>query len=524
MRLSSYSVLLLVLTAAGAAFAEPATPATAPTLLLAVSPAGQITVTLGTRVVADGSLYLEYFPPAAPLPAGQLDLGRPVEVTGSLVSPGHASVVYRYTKFVATYDYTLAGEDLRVSAKLQNKDPAAALGGVVFAALKFHFEHDPAGTLPWWHYSYRNAHTRDQIYHPSTATPVGCVYAADEHLGVSLFSESEFDHQDLISAVWVKDYVIPAECQTEFFTDRTVPAGQTVDIDLVCRITTDPSERHLLEPYKKVYERHFPHLFYQPDNRAVVQYSSAAQVHVTPANPLGYNGSFRRMDGPNGALAYIRTVLPTLKQADALGVIFWDPGGLNSVMYQPDFDVFPRTVQPNIAVLADAFKQSGLRMGLCARCGDGVRRPAGKPPEVYRLSPDNPSDMKTVLDRFRHAMDMGFDMFYLDSFGASGMDDLRMLKLYRATVGPHVLFYTETSTDMSLPYAGAYAEWLGTATTWTSPQTYAAMRYLCPDSTWLVISRTKQEIPPAFAELKMTPLVQDQDLQDLLSWRGKNKP
>jgi hypothetical protein len=188
-------------------------------------------------------------------------------------------------------------------------------------------------------------------------------------------------------------------------------------------------------------------------------------------------------------------------------------------MYQPDFDVFPAAVQPNISVLKDGFKQYGLRMGLCARCGDGVRRPTGGPPEVYRMSPDKPADMKTTIDRFRHAMDMGFDIFYLDSFGGGGMADLRMLKMYREAVGPHVLFYTETCTDMSLPYAGAYAEWLGSSTIWDSPETYADLRYLCPDSTWLVMSRTKQDIPPAFAQLKMTPLVQDQDVRQLLSWQ-----
>ena len=38
---------------------------------------------------------------------------------------------------------------------------------------------------------------------------------------------------------------------------------------------------------------------------------------------------------------------------------------------------------------------------------------------------------------------------------------------------------------------------------------YAALRIICPDSTWLVMSRTSEPIPPEFEKLKMTPLVPD---------------
>jgi len=80
-------------------------------------------------------------------------------------------------------------------------------------------------------------------------------------------------------------------------------------------------------------------------------------------------------------------------------------------MYPPDFDVFPEAVQQNIPALVEGFKRRGLRVGLCARCENGVIREPGKDPVVYTLSAGKAADMKALIDRFHHAMDMGFDPF-----------------------------------------------------------------------------------------------------------------
>jgi hypothetical protein len=46
------------------------------------------------------------------------------------------------------------------------------------------------------------------------------------------------------------------------------------------------------------------------------------------------------------------------------------------------------------------------------------------------------------------------------------------------------------------------------------------MRYLCPDSTWLAMSRVKQPVPPAFAKLGLTPLVED----SAIGWLPASRP
>ena len=178
-------------------------------------------------------------------------------------------------------------------------------------------------------------------------------------------------------------------------------------------------------------------------------------------------------------------------------------------MYPPDFDRFPEPVQQNIPALVSGFKQHHLRVGLCARCGDGVDRIKAKDPKVYRLDARDPEQMKTLLGRFDHAMDMGFDLFYLDSFGVDNPNDQAILKLIRERVGPDTQLYTEFCTDMSLPYAAHYCEWKDNSIVWTPGDQFAELRYLCPDSTWLCISRTPQVIPPAFTKLGLVPLVED---------------
>jgi hypothetical protein len=180
-------------------------------------------------------------------------------------------------------------------------------------------------------------------------------------------------------------------------------------------------------------------------------------------------------------------------------------------MYPPDFDVFPKAVQDNIPALVSGFKKRGLRVGLCARCGDGVIREEGKDPVLYRLSAEKPSDMKTLIERFHHAMDMGFDLFYLDSFGNQNPNDQEILKQVRTAVGPDVQLYTEFCTDMSLPYAGRYCEWQGgNAVTWTSADQYQQMKFLSSDSVWLCIVKSgNPPVPPEFKKLGLTPLVMD---------------
>ena len=481
---------------------------TRPMPAMSISPAGNLTITLGSQKIVEGRWKLAYdgnqfFGP------DEARLGEIVSTTASSDSPTHSVVTDVYPATRATYDITLSGEDLRIALHLENLDKSKSLAKIALSGLTFHFSRIADGTLASFHWTYLAAHGTS-IFHPSIAQPVGAVYARDDHFGFAVFSSSEFDRQDLFNADFEKDYIIPAECRLQFMNTRTVPPGQAIDLDASIRISTDTSVTHLLGNYKKVYDDHFPTLLYHPENRPVAAFNGMDQQHVTADNPLGFDAPIRRLDSAAGYRAYIRLVASALQQTNALGVIFWSPGGFREPMYPPDFDEFPRTVRQNIPGLVDGFKQRNLRVGLCARCGDGVTREEGKPPVLYRLSASNPADMKTMLDRFRHAMDMGFDLFYLDSFGATDLNDVEILKQVRAVVGPGVQLYTEFCTDMSLPYASHYCEWHdNNSILWTSPSQLESLKFLSPDAVWLCISRTKRLIPPEFAKLGLTPLVPD---------------
>jgi len=72
-----------------------------------------------------------------------------------------------------------------------------------------------------------------------------------------------------------------------------------------------------------------------------------------------------------------------------------------------------------------------------------------------------------------------------------------------------VQLYTESCTDMTLPYAGRYCEWTTGGLAGTSNDTYTALRFLCPRSLWLCMDRTGRHELPDYIKAGLTPLVPD---------------
>jgi hypothetical protein len=500
--------------------AQSALPVTKPTtsaMKMTVLPTGEIRISAGKKLLSSGRWLV--FRDLRKLDPTQVAVGDLVSSSVENEGDDHALIRDTFSNAKATTDIRFEGEDLHLRVHLQNLDANRPMGNISLHGLTIHFSGNPTGTIPSWHYSYLAAQGL-KVFHPSLAEPIGAVFAHDDEFGFSVYSDSEFDRQSLFNAQWQKEGVIPTECQINFFTTQMVPAGDAVDVDVNVRITRDLSIPHLLEGYKRVYSQHFPALLYHPDARPVGQFATVGKNLVTPTNPLGFGGPARRLDSAAGTGAYIRALAPALQNAGAVGMIFWSPGGFSEPMYPPDFDQFPTSVQQNIPALVEGFKKHGLRVGLCARCGDGVTRKSGKQFEMYRLNADDAEQMKTLMDRFTHAIDMGFDMFYLDSFGADDPNDQKILQKIRAHVGKDVLLYTEFCTDLSLPYAGHYCEWRESYILWTSDVQYEALRYLCPDSTWLAISRSRQAVPAVFAKLGLTPLVED----SAVGWLPASRP
>ena len=483
---------------------------------MTVSPAGEVSLSLNGRPIANGRWGLRPDSYTAPGAGAEFNPGPIVSATATQDGPTRATLHERHAAIVADYDFDLHGEDLRIAAHVQNTDPVRSIRPLAFAGITFHL--NPAGPisgcLPVWHWTYLQA-GGVALFHPSVANPIGCWWAGDDRFGFCLHSDSEFDRSAMVVADWRgHDNVIPAECDPNFYTDRAVPPGAAVDVSLTVRITSDRSLPHLLGGYKATFDRRLPLPLYTPDPRPLAQFATIDAAHVSRGNPLGFHEGWVRFDSPRSTAAYVDRTVPQLRRAGCLGTIFWSPGGYAEPMYPPDFDVFPPAVQANIPALVRGFHEFGLRVGLCARCGDGVRRAPGAPPVVYRLSADDPEQMRVEMDRFRHAMRMGFDMFYLDSFGATGLNDVRILRRVRETVGPDVLLYPEYCTDMSLPYADRYCEWTADGSIrWDGFLMYEALKVLCPHATWLCVSEARDAVPNSFAALGLTAIVSDERLR-----------
>jgi hypothetical protein len=478
--------------------------------MMSMSPQGELSVSLKSKPVLTGTWALRYWP--AEVVDAELALGPIVETTAKQDSPEHATVTHTYAAAVAAYDYRLRGEDLTISLHLQNNDAAKPLKMVRFHGLTFHFARPPTGTIRAHHGSYLDAHGSHgvELYHPSTESPIGSVYATDDAFGFSASTSASFNVRTMFLAGWVKDNFVPAECELWFYTNLNVPPGQAIDLDMAVRISADTSMRHLLAPYKAAFDAHYPKLLYHPDPRPMAQFASVAPQLVTAENPYGFNGPWRRFDTAVGTARFVDWMVPRLVRANAGGCIFWAFGGYNprGAMYRPDFDELPPAIAANVPALVRGFKSRGLRVGLCARPGDILRPHDATTDELYRISMDNPADVEMVLNRFRHAMAMGFDIFYCDTF-AFNDQDLKLLQKIRDVVGPDVLLYTELGFDLTLPLAGRYCEWHENEVAGLSREQYEALRYLCPESTWLCKSRTKEVVPAAYAKWGLVPLVED---------------
>ncbi len=477
-----------------------------PALLAAVSLAvqpdtGALTLALDGRPVITGTL-------------AQYPL-KPAHTAARQDSPTHASVETAFTDGSrAAYTYTLAGNDCTLDYALANasgKPLTINLGGWTCAfapgaLLK--------GTLPHWHWTY---YSTLKVWHPGVMSPLGAVYAADAKTAVVVWSPSEWGRQSLLNATWQFDFKLPNPFGLEFHTQRDVAPGASGHASLVMRVTDDLSQEGLHGGYRKFLETQYPAGLHTPDARPVAQFASVDASFVKPGNPGGYNGDWRRIDRPEGVAEFLRKVADPLRTAHALGCIFWAPGGVDPVMYPPDFDANLARVADTWPALARGFRERGLRVGVCARAAENVDRTDPAHPFTTPIDPDDARQVAALRERFRHAAAMGVDAYYLDTFGHDWAST-RLLPAIRETVGPDVPIYTEYGTDATLPYADRYCEYSGgDAVRWDSPEQLAALQYLFPQSVWLCISRTSEPVPKDFTRLRLTPIIQDWQVGTVLA-------
>ncbi len=468
---------------------------------LAVQPSdGALTLSLDGKPVVTGVLAQE------PLKVGT--------TTVQQKGPAQYQVDVAYTdRSTAVYSYALASNDCTLNYSLTNhgdKPRTLELSGLTCT---FAPGVTLEGTIPSWHWTYL---TDLAVWHPGFLSPLGIVYATDGQRAVACYSPSEFGRQSVINASWRLGSAIPSPFGLEFRTRRVVAPGGTDSASLVLRVTADVSQDGMQSGYKAFLAGKYPPDQRVSDPRPAAEFASVDNSWVTPANPHGYNGDSRRLDRPDGIAKFLHMVADPLQAGHGQGCIFWAPGGVDSIMYPPDFDDNLARIASTWPSLVEGFRARQLRVGLCARAGDSVDRANPAQPVVKRIDPADPQQVEALLARFRRVAAMGVNAYYLDTFG-NDWPTTQLLPLIRATVGPDVPIYTEYCSDATLPFADRYCEYNGgDGVAWTSGPQLQALRYLFPRSVWLCMSRVKEPLPAAFARLNLTPLIQDYLVGDTL--------
>ena len=377
-------------------------PALAAAVSLAVQPdTGALTLTLENRPVITGALA------QWPLKSAATSVHQD--------SPSHYTVHVAYTDHSsALYTYALSGNDCTIEYTLTNgadKPMTIELGGWTCAfapgaALK--------GTIPHWYWTY---YANMGVWHPGVQSPLGAVYAEDDHTAAVFYSPSEFGRRSLINAGWKGDKSLSNPFTLEFHTTSVVAPGASGSASLVMRVTNDLSEQGLHGAYKAFLEAKYPVPLYVPDPRPMGAFTSVDAYYVSPTNPRGYNGDDRRIDRLDGVRRFVKFAADPLQAAHAGGCIFWAPGGTEPIMYPPEFDTNLKRIADTWAALVGAFQSRGLRVGLCARASEMVDRSNPGHLLVSSINPDDRGQVDTLLERFRTVAGMGVNAYYLDTFG-----------------------------------------------------------------------------------------------------------
>jgi hypothetical protein len=364
--------------------------------------------------------------------------------------------------------------------------------------------------------------------HPSSFTPIGAAYANDGNFGIGLHSNSHLDKPKLIHAVFVKDGIIPQECQAEFFVPELIEKGQTKRFEFNIRISKDITWQHLLAPYKESFQSIVGPVQYTKDDRTTSHFSSTDESWVRPDNPYGFydivgdpTSGWRRFDQDvnetRGVRGFVNVVGNSLNDVTGQGCILWYVQGFNprGAIYRTDFDIFPPEVEKNLPTLIAGFAAKNLRIGLATRPGEGTERVSWLKDDTMRLAHQSLSQMNRLWSRFEKMIKLGFNIFYLDTFGLD-YNDYQIMKMLRAKMGPDIPTFSEFGSDLMLPYSGKYIEMSGpdNALTWMTYELLEIQRWLVPNSTAICKIRA-ENMDDVKAKLdicgknKLTPLIED---------------
>ncbi|HEY3324830.1 MAG TPA: hypothetical protein VGP72_30535 [Planctomycetota bacterium] len=381
----------------------------------------------------------------------------------TVLGADHARVRQVKDDLLCTFDYSFSGEDVTISARIENNNPDEAMGVTGFSGLKFTFGKIPTGLMMNQHVSYFQAHGVG-LCHPGHWSKIGGSYATDDAVGVGLSPWKTGLTRTLI--LW--DYTDWNPDKREKLPDRnpmyfvvsTIPPRGAQTFDLKMRVSPDRDWKHLLEPYREHFQKTFGAVQYKADNRWIsTDYLNHSQAAISPTNPYGFHGGHRRIDTTEGTKQFCDLHIAALKENGGQGVIVWGQGGDDprGGMYRPDFDVIPPEVEANWPTIAQRLKDAGLRLGVTTRPRDMAVRDNWKSDSIIDINPENEGHRAMIWKRFKTMMDKGCTLFYLDSFGSS-YEDVILMRFLRGKMGPDILTFCEHQCDAIFPYSGGYSE------------------------------------------------------------------
>ena len=455
------------------------------------------------------------YPPAA----GTVVVG-PVLRSVLTSTPTDVTVADTCSNMSIVYAYSLSGSDIDLHAVLKNND-TRPFSNIMIALPTFAFGSDVSGDIKSWDISYLIANG-DKVLHPSIWCPLAVSYARDANYGVALHCKSHFDKPSLFDSITPSAVraVPPTVAEMNLYIQDSVQPGNQLVVDVTIHLTTNTDLASVLSSYIRDFHNFAGAMQYQPDDRPWLRFDSYASVHVTPQNPLGYNGDFRRFDLPSGIVKFEDMVWPSVGVTQ--GTIFWQPQGYNprGCEFRADFDVWPEAVSANLPTLIKWYKANGLRFGICAPPGKFMTPASPTADETCPLDGTNPAQMAMLMSRYDAVTKLGVNAFYLDDFGPD-INSYHIMKQLRAHLGYSMPTYSEFTSDLMLPYSGVYTELNRTGATggppgggtlWYAPETLSIFRLLYPHSS---ITTTKIDIPQPritptqLANWKLTPMVED---------------
>jgi len=440
-----------------------------------------------------------------------------------------ASVTHRKGDVLCVTRYAFDGEDVVISARVENRHQEELLNVAGFSGLTFDFDRPPDGHMMVQHISYFQAHGVN-LCHPGHWSKIGGSYAVDDSIGVGVSPW----RTGLMRTLSLWDYGSWEQNKRDkspqrrliYFAVAPIPPRGARTLDMKLRVSRNRGWQHLLGPYREHFRRTFGNVRYKADYRWIASdYLNHSQQAVSDTNPYGFHGGFRRIDKPEGVAAFCDLLIPALQKQKGQGVILWGQGGddARGGMYRPDFDILPPEVEANWVTLAKRFKQAGKTLGVCTRPRHMAVKDDWRRDRIIDINPDDPGHRAMLWQRFENMMGKGCTLFYLDSFGSS-FEDIKLMQFLREKMGPNILTFAEHQCDAIFPYSGGYSETSFTAAKpgrpaayrlWSGSRNWEIYRWLTPGAQMTsrlyqvegTIPKTMESAEAFFLRNRITPLL-----------------